>query len=84
MAFDKAAYWAQKGQPRAKGRACTMIICPDCKKSEGTLYWGNFVCNNRWCQEKLQRRLAEHMVALEGQRQSAVLAQADKVLREQA
>lgn len=63
MAFDKAAYWAQKGQPRPKGRKCVILQCGTCGSSDGTVKGKFFVCNTHACQKKLAKSLFDHMMA---------------------
>lgn len=63
MAFDKAAYWAQKGQPRAKGRPCQILCCPTCKGTRGTVEGRNFICVTDSCRRKMLKALFNHTQA---------------------
>lgn len=65
MAFDKAAYWAQRGEKRAKGRSCVILQCPTCRSSSGTVNGPNFICNTEACQRKLAKTLLDHLMAAE-------------------
>ena len=63
MAFDKAEYWAQKGQPRPKGRLATILQCRACKSTSGTVKGRFFICNTGSCQRQLAKTLADHIAA---------------------